>query len=221
MNWIKLLTAIACFVCLPITALHAQQVMDPIVVISTFLSGGDPGAPGGGGGGRGFILRAPDPLRTAKENICAATQQVYTGLKCGLKDADAPTDRVELGTSEFSQGNLFLTPVLTLAQTFYSANSPAGLSTARSQAFGQSVDACRGISICVAQVQVFFGANTIALPQSMWGDVNAAANEYMRFIGTATTLTNSPVGKLNDRFYAAKSCQRLKQSGTDQGCTPK
>jgi hypothetical protein len=215
----KSFAVLVCLIPTSIATAYAQQVLDPIVVISTFLAGNSE-SPGGGAGGQGRITRQPDPLRTLRENMCAARQEIYTALNCKAKDKNPPTDQSDVGTGDFSQGDLFKPPVVSLAATFYNARSSAGLNGARSQAFGQSVDACKGISICVAQVQVFFGANTIALPQTMWGDVNAAANEYMRWLGTSTPLANSPVGKLNNKFYGAQACEQLKQNGKDDGCEP-
>ena len=206
-----------------ILVVYAQATLDPFIIVASVISDSDSGGGGfggGGGGGGGGITIKSDPLRTAQENICAATQQVYTALKCNEKASSAPTDQVDLGTTQFSQGDLFLPIVLSYAQDLYNATSSAGLTSKRGIAFGASVAACGGIGICIAQVQVYFGANTVALPQSMWGDINAMANQYLRFMGTNTPITSSPVGKLTSKYYGSQACQKLKQAGTNDGCTP-
>ncbi len=66
---------------------------------------------------------------------------------------------------------------------------------------GAAVDACKGASICIREVYVYFGVNYVALPDGgALGNVNDLVNDYMRTYLGAGSRPNPYFDKILDKY---------------------
>ena len=203
----------------------SAETMDTFVVTAQRWIRDITGGSGIGGGGTEGGLSATAPEVSAqreqdRQQICAALNNSMQQNKCSTKETSPPANQYMLNIdAQRFPTNTFWAPAIFNAATSMFTNRVQDFGAFAGATAGAAIDACRGVSICIREVYVYFDINYVSLPDGgAFGNVNDLINDYMRnYLGPGRP-PNPYFDKIIDRYANGATCVAAAQAAAAMKC---